>query len=466
VVAPSRRRHSVSSTYATTLVACMWLFTWRGESWQWAARFRWGALVLLVVVLIARAPRWVTLIVVCVVGSAGGAAAWQAPVVHDVSQCSGAATLMSDPTPVGTGVRLTLEIGGQRHVAVAFGSPARLLAHRLAREKVFVDGMCSPLNPEFARFELTRHVVGRMAVTSVSERFVEPSPLVRSANRVRDAMSRGVSRMNPTTRSLFTGLVVGDDRLQPKEMVDRFRGSGLSHLCAASGQNVAYLLALAGPFLRRRSPRTKLLATLVIISWFVVLTRAEPSVLRAGFMAAAVAVNAARRRPENARAVLALSAMCLLVIDPMLAWSVGFAMSVGATAGLAWLSAPLGTIIGHRGALASTLAAQLGTMPVSLCVFGHVPVVSLVANPLALPVAGVVMTIGLPMSLLAAAIPPSVPLVSALLSLPVVWVDVVARVFSGMSVTGAWNWIMWAVVALWVLHRWRQHAPRRTRVAG
>ncbi len=406
------------------------------------------------------------MVLALVAGCAGGSAAWQAPVVTEASPCSGVATLMNDPTPAGAGVRVTLDIGGERHGATAFGPPARLLGRRAARDKVFVDGLCAPLNPEFARFERTRHVVGRMSVTSVSEKFVEPPPLVRSANRVRDAMSRGVSHMEPTMRSLFTGLVVGDDRLQPRDMVERFRASGLSHLCAASGQNVAYLLALAGPLLRKRSSRTRLFATLVIIVWFVVLTRAEPSVLRAGFMAAAVATNAARRRPMNARVVLALSVMCLLVVDPMLAWSVGFALSVGATAGLAWLSSPLVAITGRHGMLATTLAAQLGTMPVSLFVFGSVPVVSLVANPLALPVAGIVMTVGLPLSLVGAAIPPLVPVVSAVLSVPVTWVDVVARVCSAVSVSGAWNWILWGTVALWVVRRWRQHVARRTRVAG
>jgi competence protein ComEC len=452
--------------FASLVAACMWISTWWGESFDWAARVRWVSLVLLAASIALCSPRWVILCVACVAGGAGGSAAWQATVVSEVSQCTGVATLMNDPAPVGAGVRVIVDLHGRRLAATAFGSPARLLVNRLAREKVLVDGSCSPLTPEFSRFELTRHVVGRMTVTTVSERFVEPSPLVRSANRVREAMSNGVSGMNPTTRSLFTGLVVGDDRLQPREMIERFRASGLSHLCAASGQNVAYLLALAGPLMKRRSSRTKFLVTLVIIGWFVLLTRAEPSVLRAGFMAAAVAANAARKRPMNARAVLALSALCLLAIDPMLARSIGFALSVGATAGLAWLSAPLGRIVGERGTWATTLAAQLGTMPVSLMVFGHVPVVSLVANPLALPVAGVVMTIGLPLSLFAAAVPPAVPVVSPVLALPVMWVDAVARVCSEVSVTGFVNWILWVVVALWIARRWRQQAARRMRVAG
>ncbi len=444
----------------------MWAGTWWGESWVGAARLRAGSLVLLAVALVLRPTMRVLVVAVVFAGVAGGSAAWHGAVVSQTAPCAGLVTVMTDPVPVGPGVRVVVEHGGRRYTATAFGAPAWILMRRAAREKVRVDAVCSPLETVYARRERVRHVVGRMSVMSVSEKFVEPPVLVRSANRVRKSMTDGVSRMDASLRPLFTGLVVGDDRLQPREMVERFRASGLSHLCAASGQNVAYLLALAGPLLRRRSPRTRLLLTLAVIAWFVVLTRAEPSVLRAGFMAALVAANAARRHPMNARVVLAVSAMCLLAVDPMLAHSVGFALSVGATAGLAWLSAPLGTLLGDRGTLATTLAAQIGTMPVSLVVFGSVPVVSLVANPLALPVAGVVMTLGLPLSLLGAAVPALVPVVSAAMSLPVMWVDTVARVCSRLSLTGTWNLAAWALVALWVANRWRQHAARRTRVAG
>jgi competence protein ComEC len=302
-------------------------------------------------------------------------------------------------------------------------------------------------------------------VEYVSESFGEGNAVLRAANRMRTSMNDGVAPMSHDTRSLFMGLVVGDDRLQPRDMVQRFRNSGLSHLCAASGQNVAYLLALASPVLKRRSPRMRWLITLCIIGWFVVLTRGEPSVLRAGWMAAAVATNALRRTPMNARTVLSLSVVCLLLIDPMLAWSIGFALSVGATAGLAWLSAPFGRIVGGRGVLASTLAAQVGTVPVSLAVFGSVPVVSLVTNPLALPVAGAVMTVGLPLSLLASTLPPLQGVVSGGLSVPVVWVDTVARLGSALSPHGALNTALWAVVVMWVALRWNR-VHRLTSVAG
>jgi competence protein ComEC len=305
-----------------------------------------------------------------------------------------------------------------------------------------------------------------MNVSSVSESFSEGSMFVRAANRIRRSLVRGVERMPRSHQSLFTGLVIGDDRNQSPEMLQRFRASGLSHLCAVSGQNVAYLLIVASPLLKRRSKWLRWWLTILLLVWFVVLTRAEPSVLRAALMAAMVASNAALKSPANARVVLSRAVVFLLLIDPMLAWSVGFALSVGATAGLAWLSAGIGRLVGSRGVLAATLAAQLGTAPISLIVFGFVPVVSLVANPLAIPVAGLVMTIGLPVALLASAVPVLVPVVSWLLVIPVAWVDGVSSIAAHVSPRGWSNGLLWALVAIGIVARARRNARRHTAVAG
>lgn len=462
-----KRHLFATSTQATFVAVAAWLSVLAGEQMPRLSGVRWWGVVALFIFVVVRAPRWSLFLVLCLVAAAGGAATWSADVVTETTECNGVGYLRSDPSPLFGGTRTTVELHGMRFSASAHGAAGSRLAQRSAGESVMVRGTCSPLTGDFARSNRVRHIVGTLTINEVSEHFAEGSIVVRAANRVRDAMEQGVAGMDTNRTSLFTGLVIGDDRLQPREMVQRFRDSGLSHLCAASGQNVAYLLAVATPFMRQRSSRMKWLITLCIIGCFIELTRAEPSVLRAGFMAGAVATNAMLRRPVNARTVLAMSVICLLMIDPMLAWSIGFALSVGATAGLAWLSAPLGKICGGRGVLASTLAAQLGTFPVSLAVFGSVPVVSLVANPLALPVAGAVMTLGLPLSLLASFLPWLVGPVSLVLTIPVAWVDGVAQIASHVSPTGHLNATLWVVVALWVVARWARKKGRRpTAVAG
>ena len=309
-----------------------------------------------------------------------------------------------------------------------------------------------------------------MTVVSTSENFDQGSVLVRSANRLRDTLSRGSRTLNESDRQLFLGLIIGDDRAQPRSMVTDFRASGLSHLTAVSGQNVSYLLAVAGVFLTRRKPTMRLALTLALLGWFVVLTRAEPSVLRAVMMAAVYSITFMRGITAAPRRVLPCAVMVLLLIDPMLARSVGFALSVGATAGLTWWAAPLTTLIGSSvvaRTLSTTMAAQLGTAPIALTVFHRFPVVSMIANPLAVPIAGMVMLAGIPCALLSAFVPDALArLIMMPLAIAVRGVWWVAHLSSLHGPTGTANFVGWLVVGLIVAARMFYVAKRRSDMAG
>jgi competence protein ComEC len=139
------------------------------------------------------------------------------------------------------------------------------------------------------------------------------------------------------------------------------------------------------------------------------LTRFEPSVIRAGLMAALSASAFALGRQQAALRLLALAVGIAVLADPLLVWSVGFWLSVGATAGVIvagpWLAKAMAGPVWLRLPFAVTLGAQLGVALPSLLVFGRLPVVSVITNLLAVPVAGAVMLYGLPAGLLAGAVP-------------------------------------------------------------
>jgi competence protein ComEC len=113
--------------------------------------------------------------------------------------------------------------------------------------------------------------------------------------------------------------------------------------------------------------------------------------------------------------------------------AVGFWLSVSATAGIVVLGAPLGARLpGPRpiaAALGVTLAAQVAVAPLTLAVFGTVPLVGVAANLVAAPAAGPVMVVGLPATAVAAALPDGVAALVQVPSLLLVrWVAFVARV--------------------------------------
>ncbi|WP_419915504.1 ComEC/Rec2 family competence protein [Candidatus Poriferisodalis sp.] len=243
-----------------------------------------------------------------------------------------------------------------------------------------------------------RHLAGT-AVIRTAHHLDGGSAPFRIANSLRWLVEASGESLSQRDAVLLAGFVYGDDRGQLPEVVHDFRATSLTHLLAVSGSNVAFVLLLFAPLLAGLRPRARLVAVAVLLVQFAVLTRGEPSVLRACVLATlAVGAHAVGRRASATR-LLALAVIVLLLVDPLLVRSVGFQLSVAATAaivigarrvapllwGPAWL----------RLALAATLCAQAGVLPVQLAVFGSLPLVSIPANVLAGPVAGPAMVWGL-----------------------------------------------------------------------
>lgn len=373
------------------------------------------------------------LAVVSLVAAASGRRAERSMVPSQKAAVDAWAELVTDPEPRGPGTAAIVEIDGRRFVVDVFGGRGRRLRALLAGDRVRLAGRIGPLPVERARRLAYRHVVGRLDIEVIGDRAPQ-RPAARAANRLRALLADGAVSMPPVERSLFAGLVIGDDRDEPAELVDAFRRSGLSHLTAVSGQNIGFLLIAAAPLLRRLRPVARWAATLGLIGWFALLTRFEPSIMRAGAMAVLSATTFWRGWRASPLRLLSLAVAALTIYDPLLVTSVGWWLSVGATAGIAVLAPRLADrIAGPRWIaepIAVSLAAQVGVLPAELLVFGRVPLVGLPANLLAGPPAGFVMIWGIPAALASAL----VPAIGAVLQWPCLiatrWVIAVARLAS------------------------------------
>lgn len=351
------------------------------------------------VVVIALLGRWPAVLVlgVALLTATLAARSWAGLHPPREGSIAGVVTLIGDPAPFQGETRVEVRIGKKRVEAWAHGASARALTDRLAGERVVMAGRIEPV-PATSRARLAaRHIAARLAVDRVGAWHVG-DPASRLANGVRRTLARGAESLSPSHRSLFLGFVLGDDRGQTPEVVDDFRGSGLTHLLVVSGENLAFVLALVAPVLRRMAIGGRLLAAVGVLLFFGLLTRWEPSVLRAVAMVSVSMAAWALGRPTSTVRLLALAVTGLLLVDPLLVHSVGFLLSVGACAGIAVLARPIADALpGPRalaGALGVTMAAQLGVAPVLVPVFGGLPVASLPANLLAVPAAGPVMMWG------------------------------------------------------------------------
>jgi competence protein ComEC len=343
---------------------------------------------------------------------------------------SGEVTLVSDPVDRGGVVIADVRLAGRRLEARAGGSAADDLRDRLAGERVAVTGSVHA-NPPGSVWLVSRHVAGQLRVTEVLS-WRPGDRLSRAANGLRRTLHAGTVSLSGRQRSLFDGLVFGDDRAQPPDAVDDFRAAGLTHLLAVSGQNVAFVLALFTPLLGRLRLWPRAATSLALLGFFALATRFEPAVLRATAVASIAVLAFSAGRTASRLRILALAVTALLIVDPLLARSVGFALSTAASAAILVLGPRLAAVIpGPRSlaaALSVTLAAQVGVAPILISTFGPMPLATLPANLLAVPAAGPLMMWGLSAGLVAGRVGgPIAPLLHLPSAWLLAWIDGVAQ---------------------------------------
>lgn len=359
----------------------------------------WLAAAALIVATVQRWPR-LGVVAVLVLVAARSHAAQESPGATSEFVHDGWVVLTTDPEPITRGLRMRVRLpnSGLEVEARAFGSPAGHLRSRLMGEQVRVVGRVSQLELPDDAWLVRTGADGRMLIDDVGA-WRTGGVHHRVANSVRRTIESGAVSLGRQRQSLLAGLVYGDDRTQSAVVAADFAGSGLTHLLAVSGSNVAFVIVIAGPLLRRFGFRGRFIATLIVLFVFATMTRYEPSVMRASTMAAVAAWAVVRGRPAASVRVLALALIALVVIDPAIARSLGFQLSLAASAGIVTAARPIASVVpGPRpfaDAVGVTTAAQLAVSPLIVVAFGDLPVAALPANLLAGPMAGPVMMWGL-----------------------------------------------------------------------
>jgi competence protein ComEC len=231
----------------------------------------------------------------------------------------------------------------------------------------------------------------------------EGAPLPgRVSTRVRLALEEALEHALPEPEaSLGAGIAVGRDDGLPRDLRDDYRDSGLAHLTAVSGGNVAILSAIVFWFCvpllgryRASIPATAILAAYVLAAGF------ELTIVRSSLMAGVYLLGVMVGRPQSGLPGLAAVVMLMTLLDPRIVTDVGFQLSAAATAGLIVLSpwvraacdwllrrAALTVLAGGvvSEGLALTLSATVATLPIVAFTFERVSLIGFVANVAAGP---------------------------------------------------------------------------------
>jgi competence protein ComEC len=236
-----------------------------------------------------------------------------------------------------------------------------------------------------------------------------PIPLqVRLYRRLADAGLSGDELA--TTGALTLGY---KDDIDP-EVRRHFQASGAAHVLAVSGLHtgilyglVLWLLTFGGrfkPLYENRFGRCAISGVVIAVMWgYAWLTGMTPSVVRAVTMVTIFEVGRMVYRQAFSLNTIAAAAVLILAVRPTDLWSVSFQLSFAATTAIVCLTPTLPLKEGRWpqilkyivGILVVSLAAQIGTLPITMYYFGQISCYFLLTNLIVLPIATVLVPCGL-----------------------------------------------------------------------
>jgi competence protein ComEC len=290
------------------------------------------------------------------------------------------------------------------------------------------------------------------------------------ADRLRSFVTRGLSQgSSGERRAVLLGVVLGADEGLSQSLRDRFRASGLYHLLAVSGQNVALVAggALMAAWLAGIPRLVGQLAALAAIASYVLAVGAQPSVVRAGIAGALGSIAWLLARDRDRWWFLLVGAFVLLAWNPYTLFDAGFQLSFVAVVAIFTLAPRFGRALeGYpvpakaAGFLAISTACGLATAPILWLQFHAVPVLAVPANAMAGP--AVAPLLGL--ALAAAVIHPVAPSAAAALTWLAGWcaayLALCARVIGGLpfaQVRSGWAAAVIGLCAAWAgAYAWRR----------
>ncbi len=279
------------------------------------------------------------------------------------------------------------------------------------------------------------------------------------ADRLRSQIARSLAAgTSGERRAILAGVVLGADEGLDAELKDAFRASGLYHLLAVSGQNVALIaigvaglawLAGVGSLAAQGWTIVAVLAYLLAVGW-------QPSVVRAGVAGCLASLAWVAARPRDRWHFFALGALVLLAWNPRTLLDPGFQLSFAAVAAIFVLVPPLRRRLdgypipsGLADVIAVSSACGLATAPVLLLDFGTVPLYTVPANALAEPAMPAVLGLGLGSALLSPVLPGVGAALAWLAGWPAAWLAVCARLFGGLPfATVRSSWLVAGAFAL------------------
>ncbi|MFH1509368.1 MAG: ComEC/Rec2 family competence protein [bacterium] len=203
--------------------------------------------------------------------------------------------------------------------------------------------------------------------------------------------------------AFLQGLLLGEKNSFPKELLDKFNITGMTHIVALSGYNITIIASFFAVLISGYIKKNKVMViTILGILVFIFITGLDSSVVRAAIMGTLVLLAKNMGRRSTSYNTLALAAVIMVWLQPMiLIYDIGFQLSFLATMGILMFSKKLDLKLKRltntfaiRESAVMSLSAQILVVPIILINFGNISLISPIANILLLAVLPIIMLTG------------------------------------------------------------------------
>lgn len=219
------------------------------------------------------------------------------------------------------------------------------------------------------------------------------SVLFSFKNKLKESLNRALPRPES---AILEALLFGEEQNFPEDLKEKFNLTGTRHLAAVSGMNITIVSAILVSFLLLLGfwRQQAFYFAIIILIFYILMVGAPASALRAGIMAILFLTAQHFGRLSSASRLIVLAATIILAFNPLLLkLDIGFQLSFLAIMGLIYLQPVFLELLKKipntfqlRNSLASTLSAQVFTLPILIYNFGQISLISPLANILILPI--------------------------------------------------------------------------------
>ena len=233
--------------------------------------------------------------------------------------------------------------------------------------------------------------------------------LMAFAKRLRQSLLHKLEETSvfDNTYEVSAAILLGYDFLMDAETEQDFVRAGAMHILCVSGLHVGVIFLIMSfllNFLKTNALGKYIRIVLLLLSvWsYAMLTGLSPSVLRASIMLSFFIMGEASNRLKDSYNTLAASAFAMLLIDPMLIYSVGFQLSYAAVLGIISIYRPVYNLFYFKNKLINylwsilsvSIAAQIATFPIATHYFHYFPTYFWLVNLFVIPLSFLIIMSG------------------------------------------------------------------------